>query len=251
MRIVDYKSEQKGYTLVEVSLATIFVGVIVMVLGATTINVIRSYNKGIWLSQINQAGQQLNADISDKTRYSSTAVVDNASRRLCVGGVSYLWNTEQDILENKSNNRNRFTDNSLFSLVRIHDPSAEYCSNKNKQPNRTDANVRLLLGRGATIQEFNVSQGVNGDGGENIPLLSLNTVISTDGSNRPIRAYKSGDGYAIDANDTVDGSQWMCGDWSDTGDEAGRVDNNDRFEPANNQYCSFAEYNIIVYERSE
>ena len=104
MRTMNYKSEQKGYTLVEVSLATIFVGIIVMVLGATTINVIRSYNKGIWLSQINQAGQQLNADISDKTRYSSTAVVDNTNRRLCVGGVSYLWNTEKDILENKSNN---------------------------------------------------------------------------------------------------------------------------------------------------
>ena len=54
----------------------------------------------------------------------------------------------------------------------------------------------------------------------------------------------------IDSAGTNASSTWQCGDWYDTGDRPGVVDNNDRFVPANNQYCSFAEYNIVVYERS-
>jgi len=62
--------KQSGFTLIEVSTALIFVGFIIFILAATTVNIVRSYNKGIWLAQINQAGQQMNSDIGDKARYS-------------------------------------------------------------------------------------------------------------------------------------------------------------------------------------
>ena len=245
-----HDDRQRGFTLIEVTMAMIFVAFIIFILAAVTVNIIRSYNRGVWLSRINLAGQQLNMDIGEKARYSTAAVVDKDNRRLCVGGVSYLWNTEADIdkdIDKNGNNLNRLDDGQVFSLVRVDDPNAEYCSNPNKMPPANDDGTRVLLGRGATIQEFNIAQGVAGD--QNIPLLTLNTVISTEGSNRPVRAYEQDGQTKIDANGEHADSRWQCGDWYDDNDN-GVVDNGDHFEPGGNQYCSFAEYNITVYERS-
>ena len=245
---------QRGFTLVEVSLALIFVAVIIAVLAATTVNITRSYNKGIWLSQINQAGQQLNTDIGDKARYSAVAKVDNEHRRLCISGVSYLWNTESD-LDSSTGFKNTYSDSgSDYSLVRVEDPNSDYCADPTLMPSSSDDSVRTLLARGAAIQAFDVIQGVTGSGdaeeNSNIPLLTVSTVISTEGANRPVRVYSDGSGLRIDANGTRSDSSWQCGDWYDDGDTPGKVDNNDHFEAAENQYCSFAEYNITVYERS-
>ena len=78
-------SSNRGFTLVEVTLAMVFIAIIIAVLAATTVNIIRSYNKGVWLSQINQAGQQLNTDIGEKARYSTMAKVFEDNQRICVG----------------------------------------------------------------------------------------------------------------------------------------------------------------------
>ena len=241
-----HNNRQRGFTLIEVTMAMIFVAFIIFILAAVTVNIIRSYNRGVWLSRINMAGQQLNMDIGEKVRYSTAAMVDGSNRRLCVSGVSYLWNTESDIDENGAN-LNRLDDGQIFSLARIDDPNAEYCSNPDKMPPANDDGTRVLLSRGAVIQEFNVAQGVAGD--QSIPLLTLNTVISTEGSNRPIRVYEQDGETRIDANGDRADSRWQCGDWYDNNND-GIVDNDDYFEPGGNQYCSFAEYNITVYERS-
>ena len=241
-----HSDRQRGFTLIEVTMAMIFVAFIIFILAAVTVNIIRSYNRGVWLSRINLAGQQLNMDIGEKVRYSTAAMVDENNRRLCVGGVSYLWNTEADIDKNVAN-LNRLNNGQVFSLARIDDSNAEYCSNPSKMPPANDDGTRVLLSRGATIQEFNVTQGVDDD--QDIPLLTLNTVISTEGSNRPIRAYEQDGQTKIDANGDRANSRWQCGDWYDDNNN-GVVDNDDHFEPGGNQYCSFAEYNITVYERS-
>lgn len=242
------QSQDSGFTLIEVGMATLFVGIIIALLSATTVNIVRSYNKGIWLAQINQAGQQLNMDIGEKARYSSAATVNEASRRLCVGGVSYLWNTVEDL--QADDNPNTYTNGQEFSLVRIEDPSGEYCADGSKKPVMNGSGVQTVLGRGAAIQRFDVEQGVGGN--DSIPLLSLSTVISTEGSNQPVLSYLASDGTTkIDVDGDNANSHWQCGDWYDTGTVAGVVDNDDKFVPAANQYCSFAEYNITVYERSK
>ncbi|MDO4271937.1 MAG: type II secretion system protein [Candidatus Saccharibacteria bacterium] len=241
---------EQGFTLIEITLATVFVAFIITILAATTINVIRSYNKGIRLSQINTAGQQLISDINDKARYSQAATLNTSARRLCVGGVTYIWNTQQQI-DNNSVGNNRYSDISgkagYIRLARIDDPNGSYCANASSQPRSTDASVRVLLGRGAMIQEFKVTQGVSSD--NSVPLLSVNAVISTEGSSRPIKAYTDSSGATkIDFDQSNSNSHWQCGNWYDNGN--GKVDEGDSFEPAENQYCSFAQYNLTVYERS-
>lgn len=239
--------KQSGFTLIEVSTALIFVGFIIFILAATTVNIVRSYNKGIWLAQINQAGQQMNSDIGDKARYSPAARVDTVNRRMCINGVSYLWNTQQDIdNSNQGNNNNAYLDGTLIRLARIDDPNGEYCNKPTKRPGlpSTNSEVHILLGRGATIREFKVEQKANA------PLLTISVVVSTEGANRPIKAYTDPTGIVhIDADQSNSDSSWQCGEWIDK-DGNGRVDSTDIFTPAKNQYCSFAKYTFTVYERS-
>ena len=237
--------KESGFTLIEVSTALIFVGFIIFILAATTVNIVRSYNKGIWLAQINQAGQQMNNDIGDKARYSPAATVDTANRRMCINGVSYLWNTQQDIDNgNQGNNNNSYLDGTPIRLARIDDPNGEYCNKPTKRPElpSTNPNVHILLGRGATIQEFKVEEQKAG-----APLLTISVVVSTEGANRPYKVTldKVSGKYQEDmANGT-----WQCGDLIDDNNN-NKLDQGEVFTPAKNQYCSFAKYTFTVYERS-
>ena len=233
--------KESGFTLIEVSTALIFVGFIIFILAATTVNIVRSYNKGIWLAQINQAGQQMNNDIGDKARYSPAATVDTVNRRMCINGVSYLWNTQQDI-DNSNGGDNVYSDKTPIRLARIDDPNGEYCNKPTKRPElpSTNPNVHILLGRGATIQEFKVEQKAGA------PLLTISVVVSTEGANRPYKVSldKSGKYKEDMANGT-----WQCGDFIDDNPSNGKLDEGE-FTPAKNQYCSFAKYTFTVYERS-
>ena len=238
--------KQSGFTLIEVSTALIFVGFIIFILATTTVNIVRSYNKGIWLAQINQAGQQMNSDIGDKARYSPAATVKPDERRMCINGVSYLWNTQKDIDDNPKNNRYSDGPGTPIRLARIDDPKGEYCTDLTKRPKlpSDDSNVHILLGRGATIQEFKVEQKTDA------PLLTISVVVSTEGANRPIKAYNDNTGIVhIDASQNNPNSYWQCGEWIDKNDN-GIVDSTDTFTPAKNQYCSFVKYTFTVYERS-
>ena len=236
--------KQSGFTLIEVSTALIFVGFIIFILAATTVNIVRSYNKGIWLAQINQAGQQMNSDIGDKARYSPAARVDTINRRMCINGVSYLWNTQQDIDGNKQGGNNIYSDGTPIRLARIDDPGGEYCLDLKKRPGlpSTNSEVHILLGRGATIQEFKVEEQKAG-----APLLTISVVVSTEGANRPYKVTldKVSGKYQEDmANGT-----WQCGDFIDSNNN-NKLDQGE-FTPAKNQYCSFAKYTFTVYERSK
>ena len=235
--------KQSGFTLIEVSTALIFVGFIIFILAATTVNIVRSYNKGIWLAQINQAGQQMNSDIGDNARYSPAATVKAKERRMCINGVSYLWNTQKEIDDDPGNNR--YLDGTPIRLARIDDPNGDYCGDPTKRPKlpSDDSGVHILLGRGATIQEFKVEEQKAG-----APLLTISVVVSTEGANRPYKVslVNGSDKYKEDmANGT-----WQCGDFIDDHPSNGKLDEGE-FTPAKNQYCSFAKYTFTVYERSK
>ena len=235
--------KQSGFTLIEVSTALIFVGFIIFILAATTVNIVRSYNKGIWLAQINQAGQQMNSDIGDKARYSPAATVKTKERRMCINGVSYLWNTQKDI--DSPGNNNRYLDGTPIRLARIDDPGGDYCIDTTKQPGlpSTNSEVHILLGRGATIQEFKVEEQKAG-----APLLTISVVVSTEGANRPYKV--SLNNVSGKYKEDMANGTWQCGDFIDDNPSNGKLDEGE-FTPAKNQYCSFAKYTFTVYERSK
>lgn len=228
-----------GFTMVEISIATVFVGIVIMTLSATFMSIIHSYNRGIWMSQIYQTGQQLNSDILDKARYGSRAIVTD-NQRLCIGGVTYAWNTESQIRGEDGSNqiKNRFTGggNDVFSLARIKDQYAYYCKHEDADIARpggipvaegdktlegvdTKYGAEVLLDRGAVISQFDVKQY------DNAPILKIDSVLSTGGENRP--TYNEEEGV------------WQCGFYDGS-----------NFTEGNNQFCSYVQYSMSVYERS-
>jgi hypothetical protein len=82
-------------------------------------------------------------------------------------------------------------------------------------PSRNDANTSALLGPGVIVKEFKVTTGAT-------DLLRIQVVFSTEGGDQPQLA----------------GGRWQCGQ------EIGGV-----FTPGKNQFCAFAEFDIITYRR--
>jgi type II secretory pathway pseudopilin PulG len=208
------KSErQEGFTLVELSMSLVFIAFIILFLTSTMLSIMRTYNKGIWLNQINQAGRQVNADISDQARFSKSKItIVNSNQRLCIGGVAYIWNVS-------GTNQNTFSPATTEPLrfVRVLDGAGEYCSNVELMPNRNSASVSSMLGSGVIIQKFDVAESAN------TGLVHIHAVFSTEGDVQP-KANASG--------------QYECGQ------TIGGI-----FRAGNNQFCAFAEFDIITYRR--
>lgn len=240
------KSRDKGYTLVELAFSMTIVAFVVSILAASLVNIMQSYNKGVWLSQINQAGRMLSRDIGGQAKYSgvSTSQVIPDKQRLCIGGVSYLWNTQAQI-DNKSV-VNRFSETSAptLRLVRIDDANASYCTNLSLNPPYSGAKVRNLLGSGVSLYEFSAKQNTTTSGAK-IPLLSIDIVVGTKGFDRPIKVRDTVN-YKIVSDDAS--GVWQCGTWYDY-NKNNKVDSRDGFEPSQNQRCAVLQFKYILYER--
>lgn len=239
-----------GFTIIEVSLSLTFIAFIILFLTASMLSIVSTYNKGVWLSQVNQALRQMNADIVDTVKYSASPkvkMVDGEATRLCANGVTYAWNLQSWIDEGHPRNRfdnERSSSTSSLRLVRIEDKSSSYCNSGSDDFIPRDSNTRVLLGKGAILQEFNVVQGINST--QSIPLLSVNGVVSTEGSNAPSKVKLVGNDYTF-VNYNDNSGTWQCGDWVDS-------NGNDRkdtgeFTPSKGSFCAKADIGMQIYER--
>ena len=227
--------KESGFTLIELSMSLLFIAFIMLLLISTLFSMMRTYNKGVWMSQINQAGRQIMADMSESMRFSSrAAVIPAGAQRFCAGGVSYIWNVGNSGGASSSFKNmfgtepaNAITNKtSTLRLVRIADSTGSYCTtNLTTMPSKTDGSVTNMLSSGAIIQKFQVSVNPLGN------LLKIDVVISTEGDVQPQQVNAAG---APDPNGT-----WKCGDVV-----------NGHFTPSGNQYCAFIELNTIVFRRS-
>lgn len=117
---------RKGFTLVELNLAILFVALLVLGVAMTTIYVTRIYQKGLTTRTINQIGRdvngQLRRDISSARPSQIKVALSEEGNwgRICLGSVSYIYNTAQGIAEDK------VIGNGIF-LARTQDPSGEWC----------------------------------------------------------------------------------------------------------------------------
>lgn len=216
----EHNNRGRGFTIIELMLAMTFLAFIMVFVMTVLIQLMNIYNKGLAMAQINQTGRQIYDDISDKSRFSSadSVIFDNVNRRLCMGGTSYLWNTDSD--RSSGNIKNHYSDESNanainitnLGIVRVSDAKANYCSDVSLMPNRSSSDVSLLAGRNVSVLNFSVENISQSD------LLKINMVLSTSGNNKP---SNKGDG-------------WKCLD---------SVSNTP------NPYCSFGEFNFLIYMR--
>ncbi len=220
------KTSEKGFTLIELSMALLFLSFIMLFLISTLIMIMRTYNKGVWVSQINQAARQINADIGDSARFTKGSRYEEDHNRLCVGGVSYLWNMNEgkgsDVVNwYKPQEGSTKPSETSLRLVRVKDSNGRFCSNTDLMPDRADSNVSNLLSSGVIVQQFEVTNASNDS---NSRLINIKTVFSTGGVNRP----QFTDGH------------WQCGDTVAGGGFVGGA----------NQYCAFIDLNMTVFGRN-
>ncbi len=116
---------RRGFTLVELNLAMIFVSILLIAVALTTIHVTRIYQKGLTVKTINQIGRevssQLQRDIAQAVPSEITEFGFGQTKRLCLGEVSYLYNLPG------ASSPIRDPDGNAIHLVRTQDLDSQWC----------------------------------------------------------------------------------------------------------------------------
>ena len=240
------RDKERGYTLLELSLAITFLAFIVVFIVAIIMTMVGIYNKSIALSQINNAGQQIMTDLNGARFGGDVAQTISGPNggRLCVNGITYLWNQSTDHKSFPASPYNHGpTSNGPQSLVRVFDPTAELCSpsatNSAEPAEQIDAlpssskidksTISIILGQTVIIQSFTVDLS-------NVALPRISMTISTAGNNAP--AYWNGNQWTNLTGGIQSNSSAPTGS------------NVTRLRCGTNQYCGFAKYDMIIYQRN-
>lgn len=187
------RSLHRGFTLVELTLVMAFLSVLLLAILMTTLQIGKLYTKGVTNRTINQIGR----DLSDTLRRDFlTASPDRivittptgsgtaTSGRLCLGSVSYAWNTA-DLINQTGSPVKMTKSGSPIVLERVVDASNQLCTIVpgpgtyiTDIPSALEsANVLAGDGRSIAIYDFTVTElDVDGKNG----LYELKITIGTN-----------------------------------------------------------------------
>ena len=83
-------SKQRGFTLVELMLAMVFLSSILMLSTLLLIQIMNIYTKGMTVSQINQVGRIFVEEVTRKANAGGR--LEAGTNCISINGVSYVWN---------------------------------------------------------------------------------------------------------------------------------------------------------------
>ena len=170
------RANQKGFTLIELLLAMAFLSFLLLFMITATLQVMRTYNKGLVLKQINQTNRSVLEEVSRTIRLAGPNGV-NVSRignnRLCVSGTSYVWNIQGAEM-------NRFASSGApVTFVKVDDDGAVMCSDALPTV-YNDGRTSVLLTDRVWVQNFSVTPSSDGQ------LFDITISLSTTGDNAPV-----------------------------------------------------------------
>ena len=95
------KINQRGFTVVEITLVMAFVALLILAVLFVSIYAGKMYAKGITLKNLNQTGRAVTDAVRrdfmaanpSTIQYVTTGTAPNTTGRLCLGTVSYAWNS--------------------------------------------------------------------------------------------------------------------------------------------------------------
>ena len=157
----------------ELILATSFIAFILIFMLATMIQVMSNYNKGLAVKQINQTARTVAEEIGRLLQSTDTTAINTsriANGRVCVGGVSYVWNI-------RNATTNRYTTGTPVTFVRVNDAAGALCGAA--LPAVNAANASELIGSQIWVQQMNVTIS------SNQRLADLTISLSTSAPNQP------------------------------------------------------------------
>lgn len=121
---------RRGFTLVELNLAIFFVAILVLGVAMTTIHITRIYQKGLTVRTINQIGRDVNGQLRRDISAARPSTIQIEpfvnSGRICLGSVSYVYNTAAGIAAADVITASDAPDG-IF-LVRADDPQRLWCA---------------------------------------------------------------------------------------------------------------------------
>ncbi len=168
-----HRAKQAGFTLVELMIALAFVAFILIFATSAVIQVMQTYNKGLALKQINQAGRTTLEYISRYLRTADPGAVNASamsSNRMCLGGVSYVWN----LYNTAPASANKYDDGSSFTLVRVNDAANAMCSNASgSYPAVPKVEATEVLGSNVWVMAITMTQPAVG-----APLVDLSIKLA-------------------------------------------------------------------------
>lgn len=177
--MTHHVKQQQGFTLIELMIALAFVAFILIFSTTAVIQVMQTYNKGLAIKQINQAGRTTMEDMSRYLRTADPGVVDvslvSSQRRACFGGVSYVWN----LSNTPDNAANKYDDGSTITLARVADDSRAMCKLNalNAYPRVPKAQATDILQSNVWVMSVSMS-----DPSVDSPLmdLTINLAVAND-----------------------------------------------------------------------
>lgn len=193
-------SYSSGFTMVELSLAMVFVAILLLSVAIMTIQISQIYNKGITLRQVNEAGRSISRDF-DRTVGSSMlfdateggpAYVNKATGgtlggRLCLGTYTYVWNYAESFMAGHTP-FNKYAGGSpeQIRFIKVNDPGATLCASpypdipSTRVSNLLEAGDRDLMIWKMKIQQASISEV------DNQALYHIQFTIGTSGTNGAI-----------------------------------------------------------------
>ena len=188
------RANRTGFTIVELTLAIAFVGILLIVVVTTAVGLGRTYQKGMTLRDVNQAGREVSDSMRRDIAMASpsqlkvillpTAAPETA--RICTGEVSYLINFAEH-LNNSAVSQQISYDGEPVHLTRVADSGGVNCNtNASGQYSMVaqGENPQELLGsvdndkQSLAVHDFRL-ESVNKVGDES-QLLKLSVRIGTN-----------------------------------------------------------------------
>jgi len=135
--------DKRGFTLIELMLAMTFISVLLLGIAMTVIQIGTVYNRGMALKEVNQSARDIGADVQRNLSTAQGITLDKDFRptssggRLCLGTVSYIWNTGKALENNDPTTvwyQNDPSHTRKVRFVKVPDTSKIYCA-----VNSTDA----------------------------------------------------------------------------------------------------------------
>lgn len=209
------RSMARGFTLIEMMLSMSFIGMLLIAIAATSMQVMSVYTKGMTIREVNQAGRLISEDmermiatvppfkvIPAKTGDASDPpeaadskyVTRDGGGRLCTGNYTYAWNygKTKELSGDGSlpNAYNKYTDSTdVVRFVKVRDSGATLCADTNKQIAHAAATELLISSsvadpskvgdRNLVIQQLIIGEGsrhsVSGQA-----LYSISLILGTN-----------------------------------------------------------------------
>jgi len=228
----------RGFTIIELMLAMTFLSFVLVFIVLTLVQMVRTYDKGLTIKQINQAGRTVTEDIAKSVRGEQPGEVvltHVPEGYLCVGDTLYIWNSvfkTQGSGVTQNLNLNQYT---FF-------PSGTGISLARQKMNANQAALcRSVSGLPASYTVFMNNPDNYSLLGDRARVIWAGATPSPDG--RLVKLT-----FVLGTYDTTEATRIQAGSFSDVYNTPHYENNQPTCYPGSNgNYCAFAEFSTTVY----